>query len=122
MTPEICVALAEELRALHKHLVLIRSESLLIVETERAEWIRERLAHVGVDTSAALKRFDDLPKNMAGEYRVFWEIDALDAETPREAAQEAWRAMRRVDSQANVFTVMPPDGMLHTIDLGEDPP
>lgn len=44
------------------------------------------------------------------------------AETPREAAQEAWRAMRRVDSQANVFTVMPPDGMLHTIDLGEDPP
>ena len=43
------------------------------------------------------------------------------AKTPL-TPQEAWRAMRRVDSQANVFIVMPPDGMLHTIDLGEDPP
>lgn len=119
MTPEICVVLAEELRTLHKHFATVRAESLLIVEAERAEWLRERLAHVGADTSVALKRFDDFPKNMAGEYRVFWEIDALDATTPREAAQEAWRAMRRVDSTANVFTVLPPDGSLHTIDLGE---
>ena len=110
MTPEICVALAKALRR-----ALAESDDVPAgMDPHGKGWWSEAYN--------ALKRFDDLPKNMAGEYRVFWEIDALDAETPREAAQEAWRAMRRVDSQANVFTVMPPDGMLHTIDLGEDPP
>lgn len=104
MTPEICQQLAKA----------VRDAILCINADENPETFKAAYD--------ALAAYDNLPKNMAGEYRVFWEIDALDAETPREAAQEAWRAMRRVDSQANVFTVMPPDGMLHTIDLGEDPP
>jgi len=37
-------------------------------------------------------------------YLVQWEIDS-DAESPIEAAREAWAAMRRHDSIANYFTV-----------------
>lgn len=111
MTPEICRELAAALR------------SLIEATGRQFPYFGSGMTAVPlINARDALQKYDDLPKNMAGEYRVFWEIDALDAETPREAAQEAWRAMRRMDSQANVFTVMPPDGMLHTIDLGEDPP
>lgn len=39
-----------------------------------------------------------------GNYLVTWEIDA-EAESPREAAQEAFDAMQREDTWATVFTV-----------------
>lgn len=54
------------------------------------------------------------------DYRVRWEIDAFNATTPREAAEEAWQRMRRVDSTANVFTVYGRDGSITDVDLSED--
>lgn len=60
------------------------------------------------------------------EYRVIWEID-IEAETPREAAQQALDIQRNGDSIATVFTVRRGyilGGRLtyedETIDLSED--
>ena len=46
---------------------------------------------------------------MSKKYLVEWTID-MDAESPREAAQKAWEAMRTVDSTANHFSVLEYDG------------
>lgn len=40
------------------------------------------------------------------EFQVIWEIDAVDVNSPREAAAKAWKAMRRKGSIATVFTVV----------------
>ena len=69
------------------------------------------------DTLAAWE--ENNPARFATEYRVEWEIDAFSATNPREAAQEAWDAMRRPDSTANVFTVRGRDGSVTEIDLGD---
>lgn len=49
------------------------------------------------------------------EYRVTWTID-VDAESPREAAQEALRIQRKEDSTATVFEVNCGD-RVETVDL-----
>lgn len=57
-------------------------------------------------------------------YRVRWEIDITGADSPLEAAREAWAAMRRPDSIANVFDVFvgQSDALEHVehVDLEED--
>lgn len=54
------------------------------------------------------------------QYLVTWEIDILDADNPREAAQKAWEHMRREDSTANVFDVTDPQGDTVRVDLSEE--
>lgn len=49
-------------------------------------------------------------------YSVSWEIE-LDAETPQDAAREAWKIMRTTDSTANCFTVCDEKGNVTRIDL-----
>lgn len=56
----------------------------------------------------------------AGEWRVTWEIDAFNAETPREAAQEAFAVMQRPGTSATYFTVRGSDGSVTEIDLREE--
>ncbi|MEW6545090.1 MAG: hypothetical protein AB1411_15960 [Nitrospirota bacterium] len=52
------------------------------------------------------------------DYFVEWEMDIDDAQSPREAAQQAWEAMRRPDSSANVFTVHDKEsGAVYHVDL-----
>lgn len=48
------------------------------------------------------------------DYHVTWEIEVC-ADTPEEAAREAWRLMRVSDSTANVFDVTLPDESGETI-------
>lgn len=52
------------------------------------------------------------------EYLVKWKI-SIEANSPREAAEQAWEIMRRPDSTANVFTVISEDNFW-PIDLMED--
>jgi hypothetical protein len=47
---------------------------------------------------------------MAKGYHVTWEIDIDSAESPHDAAQEAWEHMRGDSSIANVFDVIEHDG------------
>lgn len=51
-------------------------------------------------------------------FKVSWEID-IEAETPLEAAQQAWDIVRRPSSSANVFTVYAENGETEKIDLQE---
>ncbi len=56
---------------------------------------------------------------MANSYRVEWEMDT-EAESPREAAENAWRLMRTEGSIANVFTVIQvPTDISVEVDLNE---
>lgn len=52
------------------------------------------------------------------EFLVTWRIDSS-AATPEAAAREAWDAMRRPDSIANVFDVSDEAGNVIRVDLGE---
>lgn len=54
------------------------------------------------------------------DFHVTWEIDAFSATTPREAAEEARRAMQRADTSATVFTVRAADGTTTVVDLSEE--
>ena len=56
---------------------------------------------------------------MQQRYLVMWEMDIY-AETPREAAEQAWGHMRAPDSTANVFTVIDKNGVETIIDLLEE--
>ena len=49
---------------------------------------------------------------------VTWEID-VDADTPREAVEEAFRIMQRPDTTATVFDVTDETGDTHRVDLME---
>jgi hypothetical protein len=51
-------------------------------------------------------------------YLVTWTIDS-DARTPREAAEDALRVMRRPHSTAVVFEVRDREGRVTTVDLAE---
>jgi hypothetical protein len=50
-------------------------------------------------------------------YRVRWEIDLEEPETPLAAAPEAHAIMLDPDSTAAVFTVTAPDGTSSIVDL-----
>ena len=50
-------------------------------------------------------------------YRVCWEIDLDEPETPLAAAREAHAIMLDPDSTATVFTVTAPDGTTSVVDL-----
>lgn len=50
------------------------------------------------------------------EYNVTWVID-VDADTPKEAAEEALRIQRDFTSDAQVFEVEGEDGAVQQIDL-----
>ena len=50
------------------------------------------------------------------KYLVTWQID-VEADGPDAAAQQAWEAMRRPDSIANVFTVRQENGVESEVDL-----
>ena len=50
-------------------------------------------------------------------YRVRWEIDLEEPETPLAAARDAHAIMLDPDSTATVFTVTAPDGTACVIDL-----
>ena len=52
-------------------------------------------------------------------FHVVWEIDIY-AETPHEAAEQAWEYMRNEDSTANYFEVFDQDGNKTNVDLEED--
>ena len=115
MTPELCRQLYKALE--YSHFILDQ-----LSEKAHAAGDRDYLVRILQPGNSIEKAMHDYQRYLAGlpeKHRVFWEIDALDAETPREAAQEAWRAMRRLDSQANVFTILSNDGTLTTIDLGD---
>lgn len=60
------------------------------------------------------------PENLPTIFRVTWEIDAYDAMSPREAAEEAREAMLRASTTATVFTVRGRDGSITEVDLSED--
>ena len=49
---------------------------------------------------------------------VTWEID-MDAETPQDAARQAWALMRAPESTANVFDVLDAEGECTRVDLEE---
>jgi len=52
-------------------------------------------------------------------YRVVWEIDVEDAESPEEAAERALCTMQERDSIATVFTVIDLDtNETRVVDLG----
>jgi hypothetical protein len=55
---------------------------------------------------------------MSNHYVVTWEMD-IDAGTPEEAARQAWEAMRRPESTANVFDVLDTEGGCTRVDLME---
>ena len=52
-------------------------------------------------------------------FHVMWEID-LYAETPQEAAEQAWELMRALDSTACVFEVFDEGGCGTQVDLMEE--
>lgn len=52
-------------------------------------------------------------------FRVIWEID-IEAETAREAAEDALKIQRNPNSIATVFNVVPEDGDMETIDVEEE--
>ena len=56
---------------------------------------------------------------MEQHFHVVWEIDTY-AETPKEAAENAWKHMRAPDSTANYFEVFDQDGVKTNVDLSED--
>ncbi len=55
---------------------------------------------------------------MSSHYVVTWEMD-IDAETPQDAARQAWGHMRAIDSTANVFDVLDEGGECTRVDLME---
>lgn len=59
---------------------------------------------------------------MLKRYLVTWEIDIFDADSPREAAQQAFDAVRRPGTLATVFKVVEHDtgGEAISIDLLDD--
>lgn len=75
-------------------------------ESTRAVMMRALTAHA----------LTGLSGDVAGRFLVTWTIDS-DAETPEEAAQEAWAAMRRESSIANVFDVVDHAGVVTTVDM-----
>ena len=53
-------------------------------------------------------------------YHVMWEIDIDSAESPLDAAKQAWNHMRATGSLANVFDVIEHDGTdIVRIDLAD---
>ena len=56
---------------------------------------------------------------MEQRFRVVWEIDVY-AETPREAAEQAFDHMQRPNTLANYFKVCDQDGVPSIVDLSED--
>jgi hypothetical protein len=54
------------------------------------------------------------------DYVVTWEIDGDDAETPYEAASNAWHTMSTPGSEATVFVVSDAMGMATVVDLAND--
>jgi hypothetical protein len=62
---------------------------------------------------------------MSAHYRVTWEIDIFDADSPRDAAEQALAIQRRPGSIATCFVVAPledlgnPSGVV-AVDLDED--
>lgn len=55
-------------------------------------------------------------------FKVRWEIDIFDADTPREAAYQALQIQRDPDSDAVVFEVSEPCGGTKQIDLSDPGP
>ena len=56
---------------------------------------------------------------MGQRFHVVWEIDIY-AETPREAAQQAFACMQRVGSTSDYFEVFDQDGVKTDVDLSEE--
>lgn len=56
---------------------------------------------------------------MEQRFHVCWEIDEY-AETPRQAAEQAWARMRAAGSTANYFEVFDQDGVKTNVDLSEE--
>lgn len=82
------------------------------LEINAADVTAAREALAAYDKAAAM--------SLPTDYRVTWEIDAFNATTPREAAEEARAAMTRAHTTATVFTVYGRDGSVTDVDLGED--
>lgn len=55
---------------------------------------------------------------MEQRFHVVWEIDIY-AETPKQAAEQAFAAMQRPNTSANYFEVFDQDGVQTNIDLEE---
>lgn len=103
--------LADALRALIEECVTNgyfadehESEKVALQDAEEALDAHDKAAALGLPT----------------DYRVTWEIDAFNATTAREAAEEARAAMTRAHTTATVFTVYGRDGSVTDVDLSED--
>lgn len=104
--------LADVLRAT---LPVLQHATLFGTPAQQADAKRRRDA-----AAAALVAWDTRHLRLPEAYRVTWEIDTFNASTPREAAQEALRTMRRIDSEADFFTVRGRDGTITEVDLSHD--
>ena len=51
-------------------------------------------------------------------YVATWQME-IEADTPEDAARQAWGHMRREDSTANVFEIIAEDGERARVDLTE---
>jgi hypothetical protein len=58
-----------------------------------------------------------LAGRLATKFRVEWDVDAMYADTPLEAAQEAFEIMQRPGTTATCFTVIGNDGSVTEVDL-----
>ncbi len=56
---------------------------------------------------------------MQQRFHVTWSID-IDAETAKEAAEQAWACMQAPGSTANYFEVYDQDGVSTNVDLSEE--
>jgi hypothetical protein len=56
---------------------------------------------------------------MQTRHQVVWRIDVY-AENTKDAAKQAWEAMRSLNSTANYFEVFDQDGVQTNVDLSED--
>ena len=68
---------------------------------------------------AALAAYDAERASQPERYRVRWESDS-DADTPEDAAREAWADLRRRGSIANIIMVRERDRTEQFVDLGSD--
>lgn len=82
--------------------------------------IQKKMADYAQAVKALAEHDKAAAMGLPTDYRVTWEIDAFNATTPREAAEEARAAMTRAHTTATVFTVYGRDGSVTDVDLSED--
>lgn len=57
------------------------------------------------------------PKLGLGSFKVVWELDWVEAQTPRQAAEQALAVMQEPGTPCNFFKVQDQQGKWHEVDL-----